>query len=558
MLQNFTRLLFLLIIIPIFGQLETAYNLFEERYAHYKEGDSRAIPLIKESIEKAIDLNDNIHLFYANQDGVYFSEKTADKLKYADASIKVASQITQKDLIATAFLSKGVVLKKREQNYSSALKYLKMADSLLSDGKNLELKYQVKYHIGKLKSQLFQYEEALKLFSETENYFRGEINRNLPDQNFENSIRGLINSLNQKALCNIMLSEFQKASKIINEGIALASGNLNFAFEKDELQLTKGILHYHTGDYKEASNYFHGIQKRNVLTNYDHSITLLHFYLGKTYSKLGIDALAYQNFKKLDSLHEEKGFISNEIRSAYQYLLKAPEVSSNKKEGVRIMKALEKIESKLSRELINLNSESYRSSNQYYLSSSSFNIVQRWKILLLLILGIGVLYLFELSRIERVIFQPCAIQANNFLKDQDYKVGAEPILKEREPKYNEKAINDVKKKLDGFKKSNGFLKKGITIEKLAKKFGTNRTFLSYVLNSVLGLSFIDYINRLRVEYIIAKVKAEPKYLLYTIEALGEEAGFASRQSFSDQFKNVTGTRPTDYFKALKIQMENNQ
>lgn len=551
MLQNFTRLLFLLIIIPLQGQRETSYNQLENEYGHYREGDSRAIPLVQKSIEKATALKDDIHLFYAYQDAIYFSEKTEDKLTYANASIRVANKIKQRDLIATAYLSKGVIINKREQKYSRALRYFLKADSLLNDSKNLDLKYQIKYHIGKLKVQLLQYEEALMLFSETEDYFRGDLNENSRPEQAENNKRGLLNSLNQQAICNIKLSKFNEASKILTEGVSLADGNLHFAFEKELLQLTKGILFYHKGNYKGASTCFKEIDMRNLLSNDDYAVSLLIFYHGSTYSKLGLDELAYQKFRKLDSFSEKKGIETNELRFAYQYLLGASEITRNSSERDRIYKALERIERKLFEEQINLHSESYKSSNRYYLSSSRLNSTKNWQVFLFLTLGLIVWYLNELRKVDNVNFstEVTGVQYATRVSEPEYV--HDLVIKEREVKYNESATKEILSKLEDFKKRKGYLKKGITIEKLARKMGTNRTRLSYVLNSVVGCGFTDYINRLRIEYIIEKIQSEPKYLLYTIEALGDEAGFASRQSFSDQFKNIAGIRPTDFIKSIK-------
>lgn len=94
---------------------------------------------------------------------------------------------------------------------------------------------------------------------------------------------------------------------------------------------------------------------------------------------------------------------------------------------------------------------------------------------------------------------------------------------------------------------------GLSITDLAALVGTNRTYASNAINQQLGMSFSDYINRLRVE--------ESKRILMSTEgkfvmsAVAEEAGFASEATFYRHFRNVEGKTPLEWFQALP---ENNQ
>jgi len=49
---------------------------------------------------------------------------------------------------------------------------------------------------------------------------------------------------------------------------------------------------------------------------------------------------------------------------------------------------------------------------------------------------------------------------------------------------------------------------------------------------------------------------EKRFLNYTVEALAEECGMASRQSFSNVFFEINGIRPIDFIKSRLEQLKN--
>ncbi|HLV38436.1 helix-turn-helix domain-containing protein, partial [Xanthomarina sp.] len=58
------------------------------------------------------------------------------------------------------------------------------------------------------------------------------------------------------------------------------------------------------------------------------------------------------------------------------------------------------------------------------------------------------------------------------------------------------------------------------------------------------------INKLRIQYIVNKLKSDPDYLNYKISYLAEECGFSSHSKFSASFKNVTGLSPSTFISNL--------
>ena len=105
-------------------------------------------------------------------------------------------------------------------------------------------------------------------------------------------------------------------------------------------------------------------------------------------------------------------------------------------------------------------------------------------------------------------------------------------------------------KIERFEVNNEFLKKNITLDSLAKDFGTNRDYLSKIINETKGKSFSQYINELRIIYIVNNLKSNEKLRKHTIAALADDIGYNNAETFTNAFKKITGTLPSYYIKLL--------
>jgi AraC-like DNA-binding protein len=105
--------------------------------------------------------------------------------------------------------------------------------------------------------------------------------------------------------------------------------------------------------------------------------------------------------------------------------------------------------------------------------------------------------------------------------------------------------------LDRFEKDLKFLKKDLTIGKLAKILNTNTTYLSKIINLYKGKNFPVYLNDLRIDYIVLQLVQNPLLLKYSINGIAETAGFSNGQHFSNVFFERKGIRPSYFVKELK-------
>jgi AraC-like DNA-binding protein len=89
----------------------------------------------------------------------------------------------------------------------------------------------------------------------------------------------------------------------------------------------------------------------------------------------------------------------------------------------------------------------------------------------------------------------------------------------------------------------------LTLPALAERLKSTPHKLSEVLNRELSQSFYDFVNGYRVDDVRRRL-ADPDTKHLNILAFGLDAGFASKSTFNQAFKRLTGQTPSAYRKAL--------
>lgn len=111
-------------------------------------------------------------------------------------------------------------------------------------------------------------------------------------------------------------------------------------------------------------------------------------------------------------------------------------------------------------------------------------------------------------------------------------------------------IDTIRLLLENWKKENKFLDADTNINSMSKEMDIPTHHLTYFFSQIHNEKYIEWRNRLRIEYAIELIKNQKDYDK-TIEGLGKESGFRSYPSFIQSFKQITGKLPKDYIKEVK-------
>ncbi len=127
---------------------------------------------------------------------------------------------------------------------------------------------------------------------------------------------------------------------------------------------------------------------------------------------------------------------------------------------------------------------------------------------------------------------------------------AKSVSGEKEISLPEKTVSELLQKLESFENGTKFTTKNFTISSMASLMRTNTKYINYILQQYRGKNFNEYLNGIRIKYIVQKMINDPKYLNYKIEYLSEIAGYSSHSRFTQMFKKEMKMSPSEFITQL--------
>ena len=107
----------------------------------------------------------------------------------------------------------------------------------------------------------------------------------------------------------------------------------------------------------------------------------------------------------------------------------------------------------------------------------------------------------------------------------------------------------LKLKIDNYLGSRPYLKTNFNLTVMSADTDIPVHHLSYYFNEQMNINFNTWKNDLKVNYVIELIK-KGSYENLTLDALSKQAGFGSRSSFINAFKQKTGLTPSEYLQEL--------
>ncbi len=484
----------------------------------------------------------------------FFSELTQRKdesFYYADSIIYMTKKLIDYRYPSLGYIQKGI-----QQYYTKkekeALESFLVANQYALKNKNIVQKVIVKHYIGVLKSRSNKLKESLIVFKENFDFIKKIKLDTIHKKQYFKSLFALSNTL-AKNRC------FEQAEKYYTKGLKESNGVLDYFYAY--FLTGYGICNYENKRYDVAID---SLKKGCRLLGLDkENIVAMYLYIYKSYNSKGRTDLGVKYLLSIDSIYKKNKLVRLYARGAYSFLNTYYKQIGDEK---RQLKYLTK--------LITLNSIIKKNENELYSA-----VVQKYDIptLLrdkeLLIASLEEknktkqnhrLYLFFVSITFFCLF--VYFFRRNYVLNKRFKLLMEQTKEKQVAKEVQKnqinfsktvsigiaqdLVENILKKLDQFEKSQAFIKKKYTLHSLAKELGTNSSYLSKVINFEKKTNFANYLNTLKIEYVIDRLNKDKIFRSYTIKAIAEECGFSSQQTFSSAFYKRTQLNPSFFIKKI--------
>lgn len=477
-----------------------------------------------------------------------------------DQAIKIAQHLLSKPsvtnqekakinfLLAKCYIVKG--------DYSSALNFLydqKNFKGLLSPYEDFCVEL---YKVFIYRSLDLDKQAQIKL-TEIENEYN-----QLPEVEYKKIIKLAIAIQKAKQFCKT--KEFDKGISILLQFDINEISNDKY---DDSINLwysiVLGDLFVNKRDYNKATAYYQtAIQKTATYKRHNGYI--------KIYAQIGLSQIssysknyqrtslllsnALKTTETLQNLHLKKLVLSN-LSSNYMRIGDIENYKLSSSNFIKVNQLIESADQEALNTAYNLISQEIQDKSdlqkQFYINFIYFQIG-----LTIIIISILLIILLRINQkkyrlIE--IIKYLKITKRNFLTN--YVVNKQEVKKVTIPKEKEQLLLN---KLKKFETTTKFTNKDLSLAVLAGQFDTNTKYLSEVINSNYNVNFNTYINRLRIHYIIQKLKTEPNFKSYKISYLAENSGFSSHSSFATVFKSITGISPVTFIELLKSENEKSE
>lgn len=467
-------------------------------------------------------------------------------IAYTDSMLYTARRSGDPKLIGSSYLSKGIAyygFKRHElalENYLLAKPYIeKAADAYLE--------YKLKYNIGHVKYYLGKNDDAITLFNSCLGYFRN------------NNARAYLNTLHSLGLCYTRAGNYGKSETMVRLGLEEASHINDHSMDPYFIHL-EGLNHYFGRNYGLAIGQLvkaiSGLQKNGDYAN----VAVANFYIGKSYwtmKRFG-DALPY--LKKVAAAFDEKAYIRPDLRENFELLIQYYKKENDSRQVLLYVDRLLKADSLLVKTHDGLYDNIHKNYDTKELVREKQDIETQLagERTAKNLLTIGVILILLTSVILLVVYERNRRRQNRIylelLGDSGKEVAKPARNPTKELEIAQETMDKILHALEKWETSRQYLGMDITQSSLAVHLDTNVRYLSSIILHYRGKKFNEYINDLKVDYIIEQLKNDKLKRMYTHDALAKEAGFGTTQRFVLAFKTRTGLSPSFFSAKIRKDM----
>jgi AraC-like DNA-binding protein len=382
-----------------------------------------------------------------------------------------------------------------------------------------------------------------------------------PDKNTKNHVRILMN------ISDVFL-EAQRYDDVLfyaDKGIRIGD-SLNYEKGLTDLYVKKGIAFYYKKE-KEKSRYFLSkamtLLEKETLENDFYQTVNVNYFLAKHYYDEALYDKAIDHLKTIVNTIKEGDNNKLPIIQSYSLLARCYRKKGDDKEAwhyndlyAALHEAYQKNENKtrsriFEREFSAQELELQKERTRTHLAQTNRRYAQIGLLVVLVMLGIVGYHFLRKQKKNKTLFNNLIDQIDQLESQNKNKEFQEKKKGITEISIDDDKVHAVLKGLAKLEKLEYFLRPDCNLRAIAKKTKTNATYLSKIINTHKGKNFNEYMNDLRIDYALRRLKEDRRFRSFSIKSIALEVGYKSDKSFAKHFKSKTGINPSYYIKNLE-------
>lgn len=557
-MKNSIIIILLLITTTLFSQKKERFVIpdslkkmsfedLEKRFDNSLFNKKRLAIYAKTYYKKSKLQNDKILIANGMYMAAYVAVSDVISLQYADSIIALTKKGNDLKYPAKGYIFKSNIFFTKDQ-LDNALYNILEAEKYSNKTGNTEQKILIKQQIGLIKIELGKPKEALPLILENYDYFKSK-HINSPEFIYSAWILSdIYNRLEKPNISlfyiNIILRDIKKDNRyykyfLLNKGV---SYHLKKHYPKSNVLLDQSIL---------------------LLKNDKLNLAISYYYRGENVLQGEKNILkSKQYFEKVDSILITTDEFTTLLRNNYINLIQITKKLKEDKQQLYYLNRLIEIDKRLNNNNIVLSENINHNYDTPLLISEKEKVIVKINQEKHIYISIGFIvftglvfslyYLLKTKR-ENQLYEK---RFRELMEQPINEVMPDNIIAEENKTklFVDLPIVIVKElliKLAIFEEEHGYLELNLKLNDLSKQLNTNSSYLSKTINHYKGKNFTQYLNDLRITYIINKLKVDKKIRKYTIKAIAEEVGFSNSESFAKAFFNKTGLQPSYFIKKIE-------
>lgn len=499
--------------------------------------------------------NKQLALYYKNY---VFLQKEENRLAVIDSALKYAYKTHDKALIGNVYLTKGTIFHTTKDyentldNYLTAYDYISQTDDTYN-------KYRIKNHVGVIKNYLGYYDDAESLFKECIAYFG-------KDEKSYNMQRGYVSSLEGLAWTYTKTNRIQESNEVLQTALTSIQ-NADFSeLDGHYIVFKQGINDYFSAHYDDA---IYKIEEKLPFLHENEDFawaTIGDFYIGKSYWDKNEHEKAIVYFEKINDVFNNQNYTHPDLREGYELLINYYKNKNDKDQQLYYVEQLVKADSVYNLNYKHLISQIHKKYEikDLLLAKQELETAlyfQKYRVIIIsaiaiFLLGIGsVAYFVQQKKAKKTAQE--LIKAMKEVQNQKEVIAKTIAPRKPTQQVSDETVRMILKNLNAFEEKQFFLRRNISLASMAKDFKTNTAYLSSIINQYKNSAFTDYINNLRIQYIITEmINTDYETLInISLDVYAEKAGYTNLTTFSRAFQKQTKVSPAIFLKELRYEKE---